>query len=136
MEFRETIPEDLEYLANNSISRGIQKYCPEQIDYRYTLENDGIPLGVGGFQLINLTTAWCFLDLSHNAGLHVIATYRTIKDWINVFAKEHKIKRLQAYVECDFPEAISMVEHLGFHEESVMKNFIGDKPAFLFVRIL
>ncbi len=133
LNFRETKPEDLEYMEGHSISRGIQKSCPERIDYRYTLEDNGVPLGVGGFQLINLTTAWCFCDMADSG--KVIIAYRTLKEWIEVFVKEHKLKRIQAYVLCDFPEAISMVKHLGFEEESVMKNFIGDKDAFMYIRI-
>jgi RimJ/RimL family protein N-acetyltransferase len=136
MIFREATEEDLSYISFNSASRGIQKQCPEQIDYLYTLEHENEPLGVGGFRLINLTTAWCWVDLSEKGHNHVIKTYRTIKEWIDTFAKAHKIRRLQAYVEEDFPQAIRMVEHLGFERESVMKNFIDDKSCYMYVRIL
>ena len=136
MEFRETTTEDLAYMASHSISRGIQKHCPEQIDYLYTLEHEEKPLMTGGFRLINCTTAWCWVDLSDMAGSYPVASYRVIKEWINLFAQEHGIKRLQAYVECDFKEAIRMVEHLGFKWESNMKNFMGDKDAFMYARIL
>ena len=136
MNFRETTQEDLEYTANHSISRGIQKQCPEQTDYCFTLEHKGLPLGVGGVRFINLTTAWCWVDLTDISGNHIIVVYRTIKEWLNIFAKEHGIKRLQAYIECDFPEAIRMAEHLGFKKESTMKNFLSDGDAIMFVRII
>ncbi len=135
MEFRETTQEDLDFMANNSVSRGIQKWQPEQAEFMFTLEHKGEVLGVGGFRLINLTTSWGWVYLSHLAGNHVIVVYRVIKEWIAKFVEDHKIKRLQCYVEMDFPEAIRMAEHLGFHKESVMKNFMGDKDAFMFVRI-
>ncbi len=136
MEFRLTIPEDFVYIANNSISRGIQKYSPEQIEFCYTLDHEGIPLGVGGFRLINQTTAWCWVDMTHNSGDHLIITYRTIKEWIDSFVEEHGLKRLQAYVQCDFTEAIRMVQHLGFKKESIMEKFMGDRDAFMYVRII
>jgi len=136
MHFRETTQADLDYVANHSVSRGIQKHCPEQVDYCYTLEHEGKPLGIGGFRLINVTTAWCWVDLTDRAGSHIVVAYRTIKEWIDVFTKEHGIKRLQAYVECDFEEAIRMVKHLGFEKESIMKNFIGDKDSYMYVRII
>lgn len=136
MNFRETTKEDLEYMTGHSVSRGIQKHCPEQINYCYTLEHEGLPLGVGGFRLINCTTAWCWVDISDRAGSHLIASYRVIKEWIDLFAQEHGIKRLQAYIEVDFPEAIRMAKHLGFKWESDMECFIGDKDAFMFVRII
>lgn len=136
MEFRETTQEDLDFVADHSISRGILKRQPECIDYCYTLEHEGKPLGIGGFRLINATTMWCWVDITDCAGNHIIPAYRVLKEWIDIFVKEHKIKRLQAYIEMDFPEAIRMVQHLGFEKESIMKNFVGDKDASMYVRIM
>ncbi len=136
MNFRETTQEDLDFVARHSISRGIQKYCPEQVDYSYTLEHEGKPLGVGGFRLINMTTAWCYIDLTELSRSHLTSTYRVIREWIDIFIQEHGLRRLQAYIECDFPEAERLANHLGFKKESVMKNFMGDKDAFMFVRII
>ena len=137
MEFRETIREDISYMADHSISRRDQKPCPERINYCYTLEHEGIPLIVGGFSLINATTAWCSFDLSDEAGGHLIEVYRAIKEWGDIFVKEHGIRRLQCFVEVDFPEAIRVVERCGFVKEfeKPMKNFIDDKDAYLYVRL-
>ncbi len=136
MEFRETTQEDVEFLANNSVSRGIAKYQPECIDYSFTLEHKGDILGIGGFRFINRTTAWAWLDMTHLAGAHMIVGFRVIKEWVDIFVKEHGIKRLQAYVECDFPEAVRMAEHLGLKRESTMENFMGDKDAFMYVKVI
>ena len=133
MIIREAIEEDFNHIK--SISRGIQKHCPEQVDFTYTLEHEGDPLMVGGFRLINLTTAWCWVDMSTSSRRHLRASYRTLKEWIDQFSAEHGIRRLQAYVECDFPEAVRMVEHLGFVWESDMENFMGDKDASMYKRI-
>lgn len=135
MEFRETTQEDLDFVANNSVSRGIQKHQPEQIDYCYTLEHEGKVLGIGGFRLINKTTAWAWTDWTHFSGSHIIVAYRVVKEWMDMFAKEHNLKRLQAYIECDFAEAIRMVKHLGFEYESTMENFMDDKDAYMYKRI-
>jgi len=135
MKIRETTQSDMDFVANNSVSRGIAKFQPEQIDYCYTLEHEGEILGIGGFRLINLTTAWCWTDWTHLSSKHTIVGYRVVKEWMDIFVREHGIKRLQAYIEPDFPEAIRMVEHLGFKKESVMKNFVGDKDVYLYVRI-
>ncbi len=133
MKFREATKEDLDFVSENSVSRGIQKLCPEQIEYLFVLEHDGI-LGIGGFKFINATTAWTWYDLTHLAGNNMIVVYRTIKEWMESFVKEHGIKRLQAYIELDFPEAIRTAEHLGFKWESNMENFIGDKMVFMYKR--
>ena len=132
MEFRETTEVDLAYMSESK-SRGIQTKSPDRTDYVYTLEN-GKPIMIGGFRLVNLTTAWCWVDVLSHEDIRV--SYRLIKEWIDDFAQVHKLKRLQAYVECDFDEAIRMVKHLGFEKESIMKNFMGDKDAYMFARIL
>ena len=136
MIFREATQPDLDYMAEHTTSRGVQKNRPEQTCYTYTLEDNGIPLGIGGFNLINHHTAWCWVDLSPLGHENIRMAYRTIKNGIERFAEENHIRRLQAYVECDFPEAILLVRHLGFERESIMKNFVGDKDAFMYIRIL
>ncbi len=136
MEFREATQADFDYLAEHSISRGIQKYCPDQTVYVYALECEGIVLGIGGFQLINKTTAWCWIDLSTDAKDRLLIVYRTMKEWGESFCREHGIVRLQCYIECDFTEAISMAQHFGFKKESIMKKFMGDKDAFMYVKVI
>ncbi len=135
MEFRESTTEDVEYADNHSISHET-KDVPEQIDYLYTLEHEGVPLCVGGFRMINHTTAWCHVDLTDKAGSHIIEVYRVIKEWIESFCKEHGIIRLQAYVREDFPEGMRMVKHLGFDYEFTMEKFMGDKDALMYKRII
>jgi len=136
MQFRETTKEDFEYTANHSISRGLSKYQPECIEFLYTLEHEGKPLCVGGFRLLNLTTAWAWVDLTESARGHIITCYRAIKEWTDIFVKEHNIRRLQAYIESDFPEGIRMAQHLGFRKESIMEKFMDGKDAFMYVRII
>ena len=135
MIFRETTQEDLDYMADHSMSRGVQKSCPEQTSFIYTLEDNGLVLGTGGFQIINQHTAWCWVDISDIGHDNIILSFKTIRDAIDRFVKEHNLRRLQAYVECDFEEAVRMVRHLGFKKESTMENFVGDKHAYMFVRV-
>ena len=133
MIFREATQADMDYVAEHSISQGVQSKQPESIDYLFTLEHEDVPLGIGGFRLLNSTTAWAWVNLADTS--HMITGYRVIKNWIESFVEEHKLRRLQAYVMCDFPEAIRMVKHLGFRQESIMRCFNGDKSAYLYVRI-
>jgi RimJ/RimL family protein N-acetyltransferase len=89
---------------------------------------------MGGFKLMNYDTAWCWIDITDVAGKHTFSMYRVIKEWISKFVKDHGLKRIQATVECDFEEAIRMVRHLGFKKESIMKNYVNGKDAFMYVR--
>jgi len=90
--------EDYEYLKNHSVSRGIFKNTPEVIEYSFSLEHENKLLGSGGFRMINLTTAWCWLDLTENSRKHRVESYRVIKEWLEIFVKDKGIKRLQAYI--------------------------------------
>ncbi len=134
MKFRETIKEDLDYMADNSINHSVDRKQMDCVDYVYTLEHNEIPLAVGGFRMIVPTTAWCWIDLSHESGKHIHTVYRQIRDWIDKFTESHDVKRLQAFIRVDYEEAIRMVEHLGFKKESTMYGFFGDKDGYMYTR--
>lgn len=134
MIFRETTQDDMDYMKDNSVSRGIMKYQPEFIDYCYSLEHDGKLLGIGGIRMINTSTAWCWIDMTEDAKNHIITVYRVIREWMIELVRQHKLKRLQAYIEPDFPEAIRMAQHLGFEKESILKDFMPDGNALMYVR--
>jgi len=136
MKFREMTSEDYEYLKDHSASRGIFKNTPEVTEYNFSLEHEGKLLASGGFRLINLTSAWCWLDMTYDAGNHIHTLYRVIKEWIDIFVSEHGIIRLQAYIDPEFPEGVNTVQHLGFKRESNMEKFYGDRDAYLYVRII
>ena len=136
MIFRETTQADVEYMAENSINKRDERKMMACVDYIFTLEDEGTPLLVGGFRLITPTTAWCWFDMSHEAGKHLIVVYRTIKEWLNTFADSHGIIRYQAFVRTDSPEAIRTVGHLGFTLEGHMEKFFGDEDAFLYKRLI
>ena len=105
--------------------------------YIYTLEHDGKILGLGGYGMVTSTTCWGWVNLSHHAGSNVRAVFRTIKEWTSTFCADHGISRVQAFVRPDFPEAIRLVEHLGFTLESTMENFYGDgNDGLLYKRII
>ena len=136
MIFRTAIPQDYEYMSVHCANRRTEIKQLDAIDYIYALEHKGKPLMVGGFRFVTPTTAWCWIDLSDELDGHLIPTYRVIKEWINEFAKDHEIKRLQAFVRTDFPEAEKMMRHLGFGRESTMKNFFGDDDGYMYVRVI
>jgi RimJ/RimL family protein N-acetyltransferase len=134
MKLRTMTNEDFEYASNHSVSRSVANKEPPIIDWAVTIEEDGKVMAVGGIRMINLTTAWVWIDLTCNSGSYMIGVYRLIRDWLDGIMEEHGLFRLQAYVESDFEEAIRMVDHLGFEYESTMEKFVDDKPAYLYAR--
>lgn len=135
MQLRETVPEDFVYCKMNSISNG--RYEPEDgnIDYSATLEEDGRVLAIGGIVRITEATAWAYLELTRFALDYIYSVYRTIKEWTDGLCKKLKIVRLQAWADCGKEESILMLEHLGFEQEFLMRDFVErGRPAYMFVK--
>ena len=131
---RDATQEDYEYIASHSISRGLCGKGPDQIDYIYTLEIDDVIMGIGGFRILNLATAYVWIDLSHDAAHHTLTLVKTLKATMASFVEEHKLRRLESHVSVDFPEAIRLLQHMGFTRECVIKNYMPDSDAFLYKR--
>ena len=135
MNFRSAEISDFEYMAENSINKRVDRNPRENSHFIYTLENNGVPIMLGGFMFITPATAWCWIDISSEFDKNKIIAYRTIKEWMGLFAKDHNIARLQAFVRCDFPEANRLMHHLGFEIESTMEKFFGTEDAYMYRKI-
>ncbi len=137
MQLRFTTVTDIEFAAAHSVSRTIFNDLPGQRTWTYTLDDDGRVLGVGGVELITPNAAWAWIDMTDEVTHRDwYSVYRIINEWMEKICKDLGITRLQSYVECDFEIAIRFIEHMGFERESVMKNFVGDRDAFMYVKIL
>jgi hypothetical protein len=132
--FREATQEDVDYLQEHSVNPKIE-FDGDRLDYVFTLEHEGNPIGVGGFRMIVATCAWCWVDLTEDARKYPLSVYSTIKSWIDKFVGIHKLSRIQAFVR-DIDHHVRLVEHLGFERESTMKNFYGNEDAFMYARII
>ena len=133
MIFRESTSEDIEQISKLSINKKADRSLQDTLDYFYTLEHEGEILGVGGFRIIIPTTAWCWVDFTDYGVSRIKDTYRTTREWIDSWAKEHKIARLQAFIR-DSEKERRLVEHLGFQQESVMEHFYGKDNALMYFR--
>lgn len=135
MEFRQSTQSDFDFVTEHSLYKSGEKDVPSQVRYAYTLDHGDYILGIGGFEMITDTTAWAWLELTEYVGSHLIPTFRVVAEYIDIFCKNHKIRRLQAWVDKDFPEGIRTVRHLGFQEEYMLKDFLGKgKNAIMFVK--
>ncbi len=139
MKFREMTFEDLAFVEEHSLYKeNADKEHPERIDFDFVLEHDNYILAAGGFRIINKTTAWAWIELTEYIKKeHLITTYRTIKEWHEIWCKIKKIYRLQAWVRSGFEEGKRLAEHLGFEKEFKMKDFLGpEKDAWMYVKIM
>jgi len=135
MQIRTATDADLQTLGERSVSRGCFSEMPATTDVVYALEHDGELLAVGGLKQMNPTCAWVWVDLAPQALENQVALFRILRDYIGHLMHDKGLTRLMAAVEEGFPEAIRLAQHLGFKRESRMANWIGDKAAFMYVRL-
>jgi RimJ/RimL family protein N-acetyltransferase len=135
MNFRVAKYEDLEFVRQHSLFPDDVKEQVAQADYEFTLEHVDKILLIGGFRLITNSTCWGWFQMTEFVGNHIQVVYRVIKEYTEIWCKNHNIKRLQIYVESDFEKGLRVAKHLGFKKECDMKHFMGkDRDAVLFVR--
>ena len=132
---RAVTEQDLKVIRSLSISRGFVG-SENTVCIADCLELDGKLLLMGGFVIITNCTAWAWVEITEEGIKHINLSYRVVKEWLEKNANIYGMKRLQAYVLCDFPEAQRFAEHLGFHKEydKPMKYFTLDSDAFLYIR--
>lgn len=132
MKLRDATPDDLAYVSERSISRGVKEH-PQSIDLVYALEDDaGAVLVVGGMKLIAPGVGWAWLDFTDSVRVHKYSVIRVVRDWLLTMMRTQGLHRVMASVREDFPEAISLVEHLGFKAESTMWRFFGDADGLMY----
>lgn len=135
MNIRTLTIDDITAMKDVSISRGAIHQSVDWIEFNYAVEHDGELLAIGGIRIITPTTAWAWTDLSYNSKKHMVRIYRIISEWLTVLIEDNHLDRLQTYIEMDFPEAISWIEHLGFKRESIMRKFLDGKDVYMYARI-
>jgi hypothetical protein len=135
MEFRQATEDDLTFVKAHSLYPPTGKENSDAFDFVYTLEHGEYILGIGGFRMITDATAWAWIELTEFVGSHIIATYRVISEYMEIFCTNHTICRLQAWVDKDFQAGNRTAFHLGFSVEQQMKDFLGKgRDAILYVK--
>jgi len=133
MKIRDLTTDDLNFMAEHSVSRGLKEY-PATVDLSFALEDDGQLIGTGGLKLLNKTSAWCWMDWTAEAKGTPYTVFRIVDEYLEKLAKDLGLRCVMAAVRIDFPEAIRTVEHLGFQREGTMVRFYGDSDADFYVR--
>jgi hypothetical protein len=134
MEIREITAGDVDEIAKTSISRG-PKLWPKKIGFSFCLTDNGKPLAAGGILMMTPQVAWVWLDFTGEATHKTVAVVRHVRDHMNALMAEHGIKRLMAAVDPSFPQALNLVQHLGFDYESTMASWEDGRPFYLYVII-
>ena len=134
MNFRAMTQQDIDFVAEHGIHKGVLKNQPDCLNYDYCLEHQNKVLVIGGMKLINHTTAIGWIALTCWSGEYIVEVYRTVKVWMDDMAKTLGIRCLMAFVDTGFEEGERTVLHLGFERQCRVKNFSDDSPADLWIK--
>ena len=142
MEFKETTQEDLDFVRANPYEGAVKDYpYMEAPDANtMTIVFEGQIVGVGGLFVHweGVGTLWLILtaDCKKN-GLYGILALSAIKDKVDELLRDNNIVRAQAAIRTDFPEAIKMIQFLGFSKECLSEKYFPDRSdAYRYSRIL
>jgi hypothetical protein len=144
MEFRKATQADLDYVRQNPYEGSVDKYpyieVPDNNCYAAIYEDELVAVGgltitwegVGVGALWLLLTAQCKKD-----GIHGIRALDAIQEKTNYLIESNGLWRAEATVRVDFPQAIAMMEFLGFQKEGTRRMYFPDKTdGYLFSRII
>jgi RimJ/RimL family protein N-acetyltransferase len=131
MEFRNPTQADFDYVAANAYEGAVKNYPYQQVPDGncYAIEFDGLLVGVGGMVLHweGMAEFWLILtDQCRKDGVYGILALSAIKEKVEYLIESNNIIRAQATVRTDFPEAVKMIEYLGFKNEGLMKHYAPD----------
>lgn len=132
MQFRKTTQEDLDFVRQNPFEGAVKNYPYMQIPKEncYTIIFEGHIVGVGGLIILweGVGELWLMLTADcKKHGLYGLIALSAIKDKIEELIENNNIRRAQAVIRTDFPQAIKMIEFFGFEREGLLKQYCPDK---------
>ena len=142
MIFRQATQEDFDYVSQNPFEGAVKDYPPVEVpdENCYTTIYEGAIVAVGGLVVLRKGLGVCWLILTANCkkkGFYGIVALSAIKDKTEELIQMNNIKRAQATVRTDFPQAIKMIEFLGFQREGLLRKYCPDGgDSYIYARLL
>ncbi len=140
MQFRPATQEDMAFVRQNPFEGAVKDYphmeIPDENCFTALLESEilgifGVQIRWKGVGLFWLMCAKNFRKCGSRNALNIISTN------MNYLIEKNNLWRAEAIVRTDFPQAIKMIEFLGFEREGLMKKCCPDKgDAWLYSKIM
>ena len=141
MIFRQSTQEDLDFVKANPYEGSVKDYPYMEVpnDNCYTAIFQDKIVGVGGtiIHWKGVAEVWLILTADcRKDGAHGLIALGAIKDKMEELLKINNIRRAQATVRADFPQAIRMIEFFGFEREGLLRQYCPDKgDAYRYAKI-
>ena len=121
---------DMDFVMANPYQESAKNYPPLATpESTHTYIFDGEIVAVGGIidYYPGVGEAWLMLTKqSRKHGIFGIVAFGAIEKHLNKQIADHKIRTCTASARADFPEAITMLEALGFEYEGTRREFTPD----------
>jgi hypothetical protein len=142
IEFKKTTQEDLDYVRLNPYEDAVKNYpymvAPD--DNCYTVIYEGSLVAVGGLCVRWEGVGLLWLILTSDCkkyGIHGVVALLAIKEKVNELIENNSLWRAEADVRVDFPQAIKMIEYLGFTRECRREQYFPDKTdGYLYSKVI
>lgn len=103
----------------------------------YTLFNDREPILCGGIVLMGWQRGEAWLLLSSLFYGHVLTSYKAVKRGFADIVSRETLRRVQALVNPKHEAAIRFIEHLGFENEGLLRQFgPSGEDLYMYARIV
>ena len=140
MIFKQATQEDMDFVKANPFEGAVKNYPYMEVPDENTITTiyEGHIVAVGGLVVHweGVGLLWLMLTAdSKKWGFHGVLALSAIKEHVDYLIKKNNLWRAQATIRTDFPEAIKMIEFLGFERDCRMKQYNPDKTdSYLYSR--
>ncbi|MCP4537769.1 MAG: hypothetical protein GY832_11550 [Chloroflexi bacterium] len=125
MKVTETVPEDIDAVLEDPLDelvKGNRDLLSEQPAVT-AWDDDGGIIFVGGINWYWKGVGEAWVIFHRNAQRHGHRSYRTAKEVLAMLMDKSDYHRVQATARADWPQAVRMLEVMGFHREGLMEKF-------------
>ena len=142
MEFRQATQEDFIYVKNNPYEGAVKDYPHAEVpdENTYAVIFEGNLVAVGGVQVKWKGVGLMWLILTADCkkhGIYGVLALSAIKQKTDYLMEKNGLWHAQATVSPDFPEAIKMIEFLGFKRKCLMEKYFPDGcDSYLYTKVI
>jgi RimJ/RimL family protein N-acetyltransferase len=129
--------EDVEYLRTVALEGGMKTYPPVTVEQpAYTGYVNDKPIGCGGVVILWDGVGEVWLIVSREVESHKVQAVKVLKRMCEIILLKHELRRIQAIIRTDFPQAVKLVESLGFEREGTLRNYCPDgQDSYMYARL-
>ena len=127
IEIRQYQEGDIDSVRRDPLEQAVKSY-PDMHpqDYTLTALMDGEVIGVGGIVMLWEGVAEGWILLAEEVLDFKVATYKCLVRMVDKAIKDNNLRRLEAVIRTDFPQAVKMAERLGFNREGKKIGYCPD----------